>query len=115
MNKEEPALSIAKGWMEAWNRNDLEAVLEYLSVDFVCISPRVEDSAVNRADSEHFWRGHFPWDTGFRFDGVEYFASGDKVAVTYVGPLSKLPHIDILTIENGKVVAKDIYMKVRGA
>ena len=103
--------ALAERWLASWNSNDLVAVMKCYAEEATVIGPGL--TRHSKTEVTAFFRDHFPWDAGFQLAEASFIASGDKVAVQYLGPVSKLPHVSVLTVRDGLIVKQDIYSKGR--
>ncbi|MBN8779893.1 nuclear transport factor 2 family protein [Thiobacillus sp.] len=107
---QEAAMTFAQGWIEAWNRHDLDAVLDLFSQDFEFCSPYVIELANEASgclrDREAV---HRYWQTGLaripdlRFRLIDVLAGVSSLTIYYAGHrgmVAETFHLD----GNGKAV-----------
>ena len=114
---EEQNMALAMRAQEAWSKGDIEELREVFSPDFVFHSPIGQDDSLE--DAIYALKQHmFTWPDR-TFNVEEMFVKGDKVALmktfraTHTVDVGVLPatgkkveirSIDIIRIENGKIV-----------
>jgi ketosteroid isomerase-like protein len=113
---EADARRIAEEWIDAWNRHDLDAIVDHYADDVVSISPLaverlgVADGAVRGKDQlrDYFARGIAPGST-LHFELQRVLTSIDGMAIYYTRENGK--HcIDVMTFNDaGKVVAARVF------
>ncbi len=113
-----PSVSFLKEFADAWNRHDLDALMEHMAEDGVFISSsgsRVEGrEAVYEAFASVFEA--FP---DARWESGTHFVSGNRGLSEWIfsgtddedGAVVKEKGCDVFTFENGKILIKDTYLK----
>lgn len=119
MNANEYSASMLDELLSAFNRHDLDGVMQHFAENAIMVSPsgangngRVIEGA--KAIRSFFAQRFESW-PDMRWESVAEFACGDR-AVTEWRVRSPSAGIDVLgcdlwTFRDGKVVVKDIYLK----
>ena len=107
---EQDARRIAEEWIDAWNRHDLEAILDHYADDIVSVSPLaierlgVPDGAVRGKEQlrDYFSRGIAPGST-LKFELQRVLLGAGGMAIYYTRENGR--HcVDVMTLnEAGKV------------
>ena len=89
---QDAALTFAQNWIEAWNRHDLDAVLNLFTRDFESCSPYIIELA---GDASGCLRGHeairLYWETGIAripnlyFKLIDVLAGVSNLTIYYAG------------------------------
>jgi ketosteroid isomerase-like protein len=113
---EADARGIAEEWIDAWNRHDLDAIVDHYADDVVSVSPLaverlgVADGAVRGKAQlrDYFARGVGP-DSKLHFVLQRVLTSVDGMAIYYTRETGK--HcVDVMTCNDaGKVVAARVF------
>ncbi len=105
---------------EAFNRHDADALAELLTDDtvFEDTSPAPDGRRIEgKAAVVEFWRGWFARNSDARFEAEEMIVSGNRAVVPWVyrkmrnGQPWHLRGVDIFSVRDGKVAAKQAYVK----
>lgn len=112
----ETAQRIAEEWVDAWNRHDLDAILDHYADDIVSVSPLaverlgVADGAVRGKEQlrDYFARGLAPG-SKLHFELQRVLLSVDGMAIYYTRDNGR--HcVDVMTLnEAGKVRTATVY------
>ena len=86
------ALAFANDWVEAWNRHDLDAVLNHFTLDFEFRSPYIvelagEASGCLRGNEavRRYWETGLARIPGLHFRLIDVLAGVDSITVYYAG------------------------------
>ncbi len=113
-----PSVSFLKEFADAWNRHDLDALMEHMAEDGVFISSSGSKAhgceAVRQAFASVFEA--FP---DARWDSDVHFVSGNRGVSEWTfsgtdaedGEVVKEKGCDVFTFENDKILIKDTYLK----
>ena len=102
MSEHETAAELARGWIEAWIRMDLEWLRERLAVDFVHVSPlgRLEGR-------DHYLDTVVPMaaKSVLELTIKQVIASGDQAAIWFENrtPQGAVPSCDWVRVQDGKI------------
>lgn len=112
----EQAQRIAEEWIDAWNRHDLDAILDHYADDIVSISPLaierlgVPDGAVHGKEAlrDYYSRGIAPGST-LKFELQRVLLGADGMAIYYTRENGK--HcVDVMTLDDeGKVRSARVF------
>ena len=105
---------------EAFNRQDLDAVMDAFTDDCVFdnSTPRPDgERFVGQADVRAFWKKWFAGNPGAKFESEEVIVSGDRCVVRWVyrkvrdGQPWHLRGLDVFRVRGGKIAEKLVYVK----
>jgi ketosteroid isomerase-like protein len=105
---------------EAFNRQDLDAVMDTFSDDCVFdnSTPRPDgERFVGQAAVRAFWEKWFAGNPDAKFESEEMIVSGDRCTVRWVyrktrdGQPWHLRGVDVFRVRNGKITEKLVYVK----
>jgi ketosteroid isomerase-like protein len=112
----EQAQRIAEEWIDAWNRHDLDAILDHYADNIVSISPLaierlgVPDGAVRGKEQlrDYFARGIAPGST-LHFQLKRVLLGADGMVIYYTRENGR--HcVDVMTLDDaGKVVSARVF------
>jgi steroid delta-isomerase-like uncharacterized protein len=119
----QPTVELMKGFLDAFNRHDLDAIMEYFADDCIFYMPR---GAAPRGDS---YSGKKDVRAGLakRFEGIpdvhygddRHWACGDfgvsewtLTGTAVSGKKLEVRGIDLLEFANGKITRKDSFWKI---
>jgi len=117
---EAATLAAVHRFNEAFNRHDVDAVMEAMTEDCVFDSTRPPPDGerfVGRAAVRQFWEQFFSRSPQARFETEEMFASGDRCVVRWVyhwvrdGKPGHIRGVDVFRVRDGKVAEKLSYVK----
>ena len=105
---------------EAFNRHDVDAVMEAMTEDCVFDSTRPPPDGERFEGQEAvraFWEAFFERSPHARFETEEMFAAGDRCVVRWVyhwvrdGEPGHIRGVDVFRVRDGKVAEKLSYVK----
>ncbi len=113
-----PTITFLEAFADAWNRHEVDAIMEHMAEDSVFVSSdgtKVEGAAQVR---ETFYSvlESFP---DVRFDSAKHFVSGNRGVSEWVfvgtdaedGTVVEDRGCDVFTFKDGKILVKDTYLK----
>ena len=112
--------AVIERFNDAFNRHDADALAAVLSDDtvFEDTSPAPDGKRIEgKAAVVEFWRGWFARNADAKFDTEDVIVSGDRAVVLWVyrkmrnGQPWHLRGVDVFTVRDGKVAAKQAYVK----
>lgn len=90
--KQEVAMAFAQDWIEAWNRHDLDAVLDLFTRDFEFCSPYIIDLASDasgclrgREAIQRYWETGLARIPGLQFRLIDVLAGVSNLTIYYAG------------------------------
>ena len=113
-------LEVIERFNEAFNRHDVDAVMELMTDDCVFddIRPRPDGELFEgQAAVRGYWERFFQRSPHARFEAEETFASGDRCVVRWVyhwvkdGEPGHVRGVDVFRVRDGKVAEKLAYVK----
>ena len=116
----EQTLATIHRFNEAFNRHDVDAVMELMTDDCVFDNTRPPpdgERIVGQAAVRAFWAEFFRRSPDARFDTEEIFAAGDRCVVRWTyhwvkdGKPGHVRGVDIFRVRDGKVAEKLSYVK----
>ena len=114
------AASVVEQFNEAFNRQDADALAQWLSDDtvFEDTSPAPDGRRLDgKTAVVAHWRDWFARNTGAHFDAEDTIVAGDRVVVLWVyrkqrnGQPWHIRGVDVFTVRDGQVTAKRAYVK----
>jgi ketosteroid isomerase-like protein len=117
---EAATLEAVHAFNEAFNRHDVDAVMEAMTEDCVFDSTRPPpdgERIVGQAAVRAFWEQFFARSPSARFETEEIFASGDRCVVRWAYHWVKddkpghIRGVDVFRVRDGKVAEKLSYVK----
>jgi len=117
---ESETLAAVHRFNEAFNRHDVDAVMEAMTEDCVFDSTRPQpdgERIVGQAAVRRFWEQFFSRSPAARFETEEIFASGDRCVVRWVyhwvkdGNPGHIRGVDVFRVRDGRVAEKLSYVK----
>jgi ketosteroid isomerase-like protein len=112
-------VEIAKAWLDAFARADLDALLALYADDAVHTSPKIRvqhpytgGKLVGKAALRAWWQGAFDGIPGLRYEPTGFTADGERVFMEYVRHADgqpDLPVAEVLVVRSGKIVASRVY------
>lgn len=119
-NMANQTLSVVENFNAAFNRHDVDAVMNLMTPDcvFENTNPPPDGSCFNGADAVRlFWEWFFSANPDAYFETEEIFASEDRCLVRWIYRKTKdhkpwhLRGVDVFLIRDGKIAAKRSYVK----
>lgn len=119
-NKASLALAAVERFNEAFNRHDVDAVMNAMTEDciFENTNPQPDGTRLVGADDVRaYWKKFFTSNPDAVFETEEAFATGDRCVVRWIYRKTKegkpwhLRGVDIFKVRNGKVAEKLAYVK----
>jgi ketosteroid isomerase-like protein len=118
------ALRMLRSIAAAFDRHDLDGILEHFADDAIFESPRGPDPwgrrFVGKAQVREAFAGRFAGIPDIRYQNDEHFVDGERGAsewtlsgTTVDGQRIEVRGCDLWTLRDGKVVKKDSYWKIR--
>lgn len=120
---EQVTIELLKGFLEAFNRHDLDAIMDYFAEDCVFYMPRGAGPRGNRFDGKQAVRAGL----SKRFEGIPDVHYGDDrhwvcgdlgvsewtlTGTTTLGQRIEVRGVDLLEFAQGKVIRKDSFWKI---
>jgi ketosteroid isomerase-like protein len=116
----EQTLATVHRFNDAFNRHDVDAVMELMTDDCIFDNTRPPpdgERIVGQAVVRAFWAEFFRRSPDARFDTEEIFAAGDRCVVRWTyhwvkdGKPGHVRGVDIFRVRDGKVAEKLSYVK----
>ncbi|NIR45807.1 MAG: nuclear transport factor 2 family protein [Gemmatimonadetes bacterium] len=113
-------LAVVERFNDAFNRHDVDAVMQAMTEDCVFDSTRPPPDGElfqGQAAVRAFWESFFSQSPQARFETEEIFAAGDRCVVRWVyhwtkeGQTGHVRGVDIFRLRDGKVAEKLSYVK----
>ncbi len=113
-------LATVKAFNEAFNRHDVDAIMELMTDDCVFDSTRPPpdgEQIVGQAAVRRFWEQFFSRSPQAHFETEEEFATGDRCVVRWVykwvrnGERGHIRGVDVFRVRDRKVAEKLSYVK----
>jgi ketosteroid isomerase-like protein len=120
MSEQEAAtLAAVDRFNEAFNRHDVDAVMDAMTDDcvFESTSPPAGERHVGQAAVRAAWEGFFAASPTARFDGEEVIVTGDRCTVRWIytwndgASEGRVHGVDVIRVRDGKVAEKFAYVK----
>lgn len=112
-------VEIAKAWLDAFGRGDLDALLSLYAEDAVHTSPKIRaqhpetgGKLIGKAALRAWWQGAFNTIPGLRYEPTGFTADSERVFMEYVRHAdgqADLPVAEVLEVMGGKIVASRVY------
>lgn len=103
-------MSFADGWVAAWNRRDVEAVLSHFSDDVVFTSPvaqrvgyRVDGIMRGKEDLRRYWTTALAKNPKLHFELTDVFCGIDLLVIAYRNQEGS-PRTEVLKFKDGMIV-----------
>jgi len=116
----EQTLAVIHRFNDAFNRHDVDAVMELMTDDCIFDNTRPPpdgERIVGQTAVRAFWAEFFRRSPDARFDTEEIFAAGDRCVVRWTyhwvkdGKPGHVRGVDIFRVRDGKVAEKLSYVK----
>jgi len=116
----EQTLAVIHRFNDAFNRHDVDAVMELMTDDCIFDNTRPPpdgERIVGQTAVRAFWAKFFRRSPDARFDTEEIFAAGDRCVVRWTyhwvkdGKPGHVRGVDIFRVRDGKVAEKLSYVK----